>query len=288
MERLDGKVAVVTGGASGIGRAMAERFVAEGMAVVVADVEQPVLDSTAEALRKAGGEVLAVPTDVRDPSSVEALAHAARQRFGTFHVVCNNAGVSGHLGRVWETPLEDWRWVLEVNLWGVINGIRSFVPTLVAQGEGHVVNTASMSAWSALPTLGAYAASKHAILAISEALGRELDLTESGVGVSVLCPGMVNSNIMTSERNWPAALGIEPPLPTDAVSEALRKTLTDGTTSGPVEPSAAAAVVVEGILSNRFVLSTHPDDVRGAAEQRLELARGGKLQPRGASRTDSS
>jgi NAD(P)-dependent dehydrogenase (short-subunit alcohol dehydrogenase family) len=249
------------------------------MAVVVADVEGPALDSTAEVLRRSGGDVLAVWTDVRDPSSVEALAEAARQRFGTFHVVCNNAGVSGHFGRVWETPLEDWRWVFDVNLWGVIHGIRSFVPTLVAQGEGHVVNTASMSGWVSTPTMGAYAASKHAIVAISEALGQELDLADSGVGVSVLCPGMVNTRIMASGRNWPAGLGIEPPMPADPLTTTVRQLVTAGTTVGPVEPSAVAAAVVEGILSNRFVLSTHPDDLRGAAERRLALARGGALKP---------
>src|SRR5262249_49123232 len=155
---------------SGIGRAMTERFVAEGMAVVMADVEAPALHVAAEELRSAGAEVEPVVTDVRDPASVDALAEAARERFGTFHVVCNNPRGAGHLGRTWETSLEDYRWVIDVNLWGVIHGVRSFVPHLVEQREGHVVNTASLAGWHGVPALGPYVATKHAVLGLSETL----------------------------------------------------------------------------------------------------------------------
>ncbi|HWD24193.1 MAG TPA: SDR family NAD(P)-dependent oxidoreductase, partial [Acidimicrobiales bacterium] len=141
MDTLAGRVAVVTGGASGIGRALAERFLSEGMAVALADVESDALSRTAEALA-AGGDVLAVVTDVSDAKSVDRLAERVCERFGSFHVICNNAGVAGNLGRAWETTLEDWRWVLEVNVMGVVHGIRSFVPSLIAQGVGHVINTA--------------------------------------------------------------------------------------------------------------------------------------------------
>jgi NAD(P)-dependent dehydrogenase (short-subunit alcohol dehydrogenase family) len=283
MDYLEGKVAVVTGAASGIGLALAGRFSAEGMKVVMADVEEPALKLAADHLRAHGGEVEAVRTDVSDPESVEALAQVVAEWFGTFHVVCNNAGVGGHMGRLWETPVRDYRWVIDVNLWGVIHGIRSFVPRLVAQGEGHVVNTASLAAWGVRPALGPYAATKHAVLGLSEALRREL--ADVNVGVSVLCPGVVNTNIMASGRNWPAALGDEPSEPTDPVSSAVVKVLTDGTTGGGVDPSVAADVVLNGILTNRFVLTTHPDELISAATMRLEAARTGMLVERG-SQTD--
>lgn len=281
MEKLDGKVAVVTGGAGGLGLAMARRFLGEGMAVVVADVEEKALTSAAESLGAAGGEVLPVVTDVTDPKSVGSLADAARDHFGAVHVVCNNAGVAGHFGLAWEIPLEDWRWVLEVNLWGVIHGIRSFVPILVEQGEGHVVNTASLAGWSGPPSMSPYAASKHAVLGISEALRAELEATGSGVGVSVLCPGMVNSGIMDSERNWPARLGQEPTVPQSSLVATIHQILKTGTTQGDVDPPAVAEAVVEGIRSNRFVLSTHPAQVVDAARSRLGHAESIPAPPAG-------
>ena len=275
MENLDGKVAVVTGAASGIGRAMAERFLSEGMAVVAADVEESALETTAEQLRAGGGEVEAVLTDVSDPASVQALAAAAKNRFGTFHVICNNAGVGGHLGRVWETPVADYRWVIDVNLWGVIYGIITFVPTLVEQGEGHVVITSSIAGWRGGPCLGPYAATKHAVLGLSESLRQELELAEANVGVSVLCPGLVNTNIMASARNWPTALGSEPHTPTNPVSTGVIEALTAGTTGGGADPSVAAEAVVHGILNKEFVLTTDREFLVNAADRRLEMARTG-------------
>jgi len=273
MEHLSGKVAVVTGAASGIGRAMAERFGAEGMAVVMADIETDVLELAAATLLDAGVEVLTVPTDVTDATAVDALAHAAKDHFGAYHVVCNNAGVAGHFGLTWQTSLEDWRWVLDVNLWGVINGIRSFVPALVGQREGHVVNTASLAGWSAPPAMGPYNASKHAVLAISEGLRAELEALGAGVGVSAVCPGLINSKIMSSERNWPSRLGGEPPVPGDDLTTSMRQLLTEGTTSGGIEPGAVAEAVIAGIKSNQFIVTTNPDQVVTAAESRLAKAR---------------
>jgi len=273
MEQLSGKVAVVTGGASGIGLAMAERFGAEGMAIVLADIEQTALEGAAKSLRDAGIDVLAVPTDVTDPDAVDALERAARDRFGAYHVVCNNAGVVGHFGRTWETSLADWKWVLDVNVWGVIHGIRTFVPALIAQGEGHVVNTASLAGWVAPPAMGPYAASKHAVLAISDALRAELEASGAHVGVSAVCPGMINTKITSSERNWPTRLGPEPATPGDEVTRTVREILVTGTTVGDVEPGAVADAVVAGIRANRFVVSTHPDLVVQAAETRLAKAR---------------
>ena len=272
MEQLAGKTAVVTGGAGGLGKAMAARFLAEGMSVVIADIEKSALDAVAEELTGEGGEVLPVVTDVTDLASVEALAEAAVRRFGSYHVVCNNAGVGGHFGLSWELPVEEWRWILDVNVWGVIHGIRTFVPALVAQKEGHVVNTASLAGWQGPPAMAAYSASKHAVLAISESLRSELELSGTGVGVSALCPGMVNSGIMSSERNWPARLGEMPEVHSTPLTSAIENVLKAGTTQGDVDPPAVAEVVVEGIRSNRFILSTHPTQVVDAGRSRLSLA----------------
>jgi len=273
VDQLSGKVAVVTGGASGIGYAMAQRFGAEGMAVVLADVEETALEAAAKTLREAGGEVLAVPTDVTDPTAVDALERAARAHFGSYHVVCNNAGVGGHFGRTWETPLAEWKWILDVNLWGVIHGVHAFVPALVAQDEGHVVNTASLAAWLAAPSMGPYCTSKHAVLAISDALRAELAASGSRVGVSVVCPGMINTGIMSSERNWPARLGPEPARLDDDVTRSMRDMLLTGTTTGGLDPVAVADAVVASVKADRFVATTHPDEVVAAAETRLAFAR---------------
>lgn len=280
MEDLNGKVAVVTGGASGIGLALAGRFLAEGMNVVIADIEEPALRAADEKLNADGGAgaLLAVRTDVSDPAEVDALAQATIDRFGAVHVICNNAGVGGHFGTTWETPLAEWEWVFSVNVRGVIHGIRSFVPLLIAQGEGHVVNTASLAGWAGAPTMGPYCASKHAVLGMSESLLRELEAVAPAVGVTVLCPGMINTRIISSERNWPAALGPEPGRPEDPLSVAVRDLLLAGTTEGPVEPAAAADAVLHGIKANRFIVTTHPDDISGAAGRRLALAHGEDLQ----------
>jgi NAD(P)-dependent dehydrogenase (short-subunit alcohol dehydrogenase family) len=273
MDALEGRVAVVTGGASGIGRALAERFLAEGMAVAIADIEAGALAATAAALSRAG-EVLDVVTDVTDPKSVDDLAARVLERFGAYHVVCNNAGVAGRFGRSWETSIEEWRWVLDTNVMGVVHGIRSFVPALVAQGAGHVVNTASLAGWSAVPTMGPYCASKHAVLAISDSLRAELEASGAGVGVSVLCPGMLNTAIMSSERNWPERFGQPPDIPSDPVTQQVRRILMEGTTGAGIAPELAADAVVAAIRENRFVVTTHAQDLEAAAERRVTMARG--------------
>jgi NAD(P)-dependent dehydrogenase (short-subunit alcohol dehydrogenase family) len=277
MESVEGKIAVVTGAASGIGLAMVERFLDEGMKVVMADVEEPALVAAAAQLRDNGGEVEAVQTDVSDPDAVDALAQIAVKRFGTFHVICNNAGVGGQLSRAWETPLEVYKWVIDVNLWGVIHGIRTFVPRLVDQDDGHIVNTASLSAWGATPFVGAYSATKHAVLGLTEGLQRDLADAEANVGVSIFCPGGVNTNILDSRRNWPTALGQEPSGPSDPASQAEEEALKTRT-AGRVDPSVAADVVLEGILTNRFVLTTHPDQLRQLLAMRIESADSGVRQ----------
>ena len=206
MRDLDGKVAVVTGAASGIGRALADAFGAAGMGLVLADVEADPLVAAAAELGSRGVDAHAVVTDVAQADQVEALAVAAEDRFGAAHVVCNNAGVAP-IGPVLETRLEDWRWVFDVNLFGVVHGIQAFGPRLVAQGEGHIVNTASSGGLITVPGFGAYVATKHAVVGLSETLYQELAGT--GVGVSVLCPGLVATQIFESERNRPRRRGAE-------------------------------------------------------------------------------
>lgn len=241
MEDLEGKVAVVTGAASGIGRALADRWAADGMKVVLADVEPGPLDAARDELDASGADVLAVPTDVSDAAQVEALAAATLDHFGGVHLLCNNAGVGGG-GPSWEVPLEDWSWVLGVNLWGVIHGIRAFVPHLIAQDEGHVVNTASIAGFAYAPMMGPYNASKAAVVAISETLQRDLELQGSKVGVSVLCPGWVNTRIHESDRNRPGG----PVERSDDLAsigrEVLREVLKGGKDPAEVAHLVAAAV----------------------------------------------
>lgn len=210
MKDFQDKVAVVTGAASGIGRALAERSAREGMKVVLADIEEEPLSQTEEEMRAAGGTVLAVRTDVSKAGDVEALARETLDSFGAAHLVCNNAGVGIGMKATWETTLEDWQWCLGVNLWGVIHGIRTFVPIMLEQGtEGHVVNTASVAGLLSLPYVAVYHASKHAVVTITESLHYELSLRDSKVKASVLCPGFVQTGIINSSRNRPAELGTE-------------------------------------------------------------------------------
>ena len=229
---LAGRTAVITGAASGIGRAMARRFSREGMTVVAADVDTAALDKLV-ADSGFGSPVRAVPTDVSEPSSVDALADLVYREFGEVGILCNNAGV-GPMGTIWEVGVAEWEWVLGVNLWGVINGIRSFVPRMLESGrEGHVVNTASMAGLIAgremTPwRLGAYAASKHAVVAISHTLYAELRTAGAPIGVSLLCPAAVNTRIWDTERLRPFSSGAESTDPSSAQAERLREQLRSG------------------------------------------------------------
>jgi NAD(P)-dependent dehydrogenase (short-subunit alcohol dehydrogenase family) len=235
MQRLDQRVAVVTGAASGIGLALTEAFAGEGMRVVMADLDELALREHGDRLATAGHDVFPVPTDVRDPAAVEALAEAAVARYGALHVAVNNAGIVNR-GVTWELPLEEWRRVLDINLWGVIHGIRALVPRILATGEeGHVVNTASMAAVQPVGQLGPYTAAKHAVLGISDVLRMDLEAAGAPVAVSVVMPGMIRT-------------GMNP--------------------IGSVEPGAVAANVVDAIRRGRTYVYTD-DHHRSTVEQRL-------------------
>ena len=254
MEELSGKVAVVTGAASGIGLALATSFAAEGMKVVMADIEAGPLADAAAGLPDEV-ERLTVTCDVSDAAQVEALRDAAVERFGTVHVLCNNAGVAGG-GPIWAQSRSDWDWVLGVNLFGVINGITAFTPLLIEQGEGHIVNTASIAGMISMPWGGTYNVSKHAVVTLSETLWADLQLAgASNVGVSVLCPGWVQTRIAESGRNRPKVDGEsrEPSEEEKATLAHVGSLVAEG-----LNPRQVAELVRDAVRDDRFYIFTHP------------------------------
>ncbi len=263
MENLQGKVAVITGGASGIGRAVAERAAADGMKIVLGDIEEGPLKEAVQELTVQGTEAIGVVTDVSDLASVQALRDAALDRFGAVHLVHNNAGI-GLGGPIWEVREEDWRWILGVNLWGVIHGVATFVPVLIEQGEGHVVNTASIAGLIAAPFLGPYNATKQAVVAISETLFKDLQAVGAPVGVSVLCPGFVQTRIADSERNRPEWA---PDRDVPGAAE-LRGAVQD-MVDGGIAASIVADRVIEAVRTNTFYILTHPE-LEGALSTRFD------------------
>ncbi|MCZ6465376.1 MAG: SDR family NAD(P)-dependent oxidoreductase [Proteobacteria bacterium] len=273
MKDFNGKVAVVTGAASGIGLALARALAGQGMKVVLADVEDEALRGAAETLAGEGAETLAVRTDVTVADDVSALAERTLDRFGAVHVICNNAGVFTG-GLTWEAPLEDWEWVMGVNLLGVVHGIRTFVPILLEQDEGHVVNTASMAGVTSMPFTGVYCTSKHAVLALSESLYHELALRGAKVGVSALCPEEVATRIDRSERNRPDHLKRPADAPESAEGVVMQEAITQAVNRG-TPPETIAARVLDAIRDERFyVLSDGA--WRRACETRLEDIRLGR------------
>ena len=260
LDDLTGKVAVVTGAASGIGRGLATAYAREGMKVVLSDVEADALDATVSTLTGAGHDVIGVVCDVRERTQVEALRDATLDAYGAVHVVGNNAGVV-MMKPVWEMTPEDWRWILGVNLDGVINGVSVFVPTLLEQGvPAHVVNTSSMAGFVAHAGLAGYTVSKRGVVGLSEVLALDLEAADAPIGVSVVCPGFVMTQLGNAERNRPAELG---------GSQDPAHDITDDT----AEIDRVAGIVVDAIRTGRRYVFTHPErneQIRGRFDQVLE------------------
>jgi NAD(P)-dependent dehydrogenase (short-subunit alcohol dehydrogenase family) len=265
MQLQEKQVAVVTGAASGIGLGLAHEFARRGLNVVLADVEDEALAAAAGSVCANGGAVVAVQADVRKFDSVKAVADTTIEKFGRVDIVCNNAGVNTSRAPVWELDENDWQWVLEVNLWGVIHGIRAFVPHLARQNSGHVVNTASMAAFHPVAGLGPYAVSKHAVVALTECLRADLDKVAPNVGATALCPLWVWSRVRDAERNRPPELmrapgKVLPPRPAQSTSEGEYLT-----------PDQVATAVVAAIEDNQLYLLTHASGREDARAQQLRI-----------------
>jgi NAD(P)-dependent dehydrogenase (short-subunit alcohol dehydrogenase family) len=265
MKLEEGQVAVVTGAASGIGFALAGALSRRGLPVVLADVEQPALNTAVTALQVRGSAVRGIRCDVTDPAQVEALGDLVIQEFGRVDVVCNNAGVMVPFGPMWQRSRADWRWVIDVNLWGVVHGVMTFVPVLVAQGNGHVVNTASMAGVTTIPFNGLYNTTKHAVVALTETLAAELQERSPGVGATVVCPGLVSTRIGEAARNRPDGReeGGASALP-DRVPAQQRAVILDA--------DVVAAQTLTAIEQNRLYVFTHPgaaDRIRQRADRLL-------------------
>ncbi|MCC6225038.1 MAG: SDR family NAD(P)-dependent oxidoreductase [Microthrixaceae bacterium] len=262
---LKDKVAVITGGASGIGLAMARRFATGGAALVLADIEEATLATAVAELSDSGATVSGVRTDVTDPASFAALRDETLSRHGAVHVLCNNAGVAAG-GPAWEVSLDVWRWVMDVNVFGVINGIHTFVPTMIDQGEGHVVNTASIAGLITAPGIGPYTASKQAVVSISETLLQDLAAAGHPVGVSVLCPAFVKTRIHEAERNAPA--GLDRDFAQGAATQATWGVFGALVQAG-IDAEVVADAVADAVAEGRFYVLTHPEThawVRGRFE----------------------
>jgi NAD(P)-dependent dehydrogenase (short-subunit alcohol dehydrogenase family) len=270
MRQFKDRVAVVTGAASGIGRAMAGRFAAEGMRVVLADIEQDALNRAVDELRRDGATAIGVRTDVAQAASVETLADVTVGEFGAVHLLCNNAGVG--IGTDFaKIPLKVWDWVLGVDLWGVIHGCRTFLPLLLEQDEAHIVNTSSMAALNGHPLgLAPYTVAKAGVLGLSQNLFFELAATTGGrVGVSVLIPGLTRTRIFESARNRPADVAVPSPSSFAKTSQAsVASALGDA-----LDPDKVADVVFDGIREQRFYLLPHPEEALDMAEQQLRWMR---------------
>lgn len=255
MQELKGKVAVITGGAEGIGKALALKAAAQGMKLVLADIDAARLETTVAELAASGAEVIGAPTDVAKADQIDALADLSFSLHGNVHLLVNNAGVAC-AKPVWELSEADWDWVMGVNLYGVTHALRSFLPRMLAAGEeGHIVNTASMAGLLSQPSMATYNATKHAVVTVSEGLHFDLMLRKSRLRVSVLCPAWVKTRIATSERNRGA--GTQPGSGADAVVSKIAHDVQQAVAHG-IEPAEVAEQVFAAIAAERFYVLTHP------------------------------
>ena len=274
MKEFRDRVAVVTGAASGIGRGMAQRFAAEGMKVVLADIEEGALANTEGEMKASGATVLAVTTDVSKATDVQALADRTIEAFGAVHILCNNAGVGPVMGASWELTEADWQWVLGINLWGALHGIRVFVPVMLDQdSEGHIVNTASIAGLLSAPWAATYNVAKHGMVTLSESLHRELTMIGAKVKVSVLCPAWVKTQLMDGDRNRPAELRNEPGQEKTAPQATLMDQAVRQLVSAGTDPREIGDLVLNAIRDEKFYILPHPEwkeQVRDRAEGIIE------------------
>ena len=280
MDNFKGKTAVLTGAGSGFGLECARMAARLGMNVVLVDVQQDALDQAAQELTAQGASVLARRVDVSDASAMEQLAVQVQQRFGAPHVVFNNAGV-GSGGLIWENSLADWQWVLGVNLWGVVHGVRLFTPMMLqaAQNDpdyrGHIVNTASMAGLLTAPNMGVYNVSKHAVVALSETLYQDLQLVSQQLGVSVLCPYFVPTGISQSHRNRPNDVAAQKPTPSQLMGQAM---MDKAVGSGKVSAAEVAQKVFDAVRTGQFYIYSHPQAL-GLVAQRMQAVVEGTNPP---------
>jgi NADP-dependent 3-hydroxy acid dehydrogenase YdfG len=267
MKEFQNRVAVITGAGSGFGREFARIGAARGMKLALADIEANALGAVADELRAQGAEIHTERLDVSDAAAMERFADSVFARFGAAHLVFNNAGV-GSGGLIWENSVADWEWVLGVNLWGVIHGVRCFVPRMIAgSDEGHIINTASVAGLLSAQTMGVYNVSKHGVVTLSETLFQDLRIAGSKLGVTVLCPAFVDTGIKDAGRNRPEALrNTAPPTASQIAAEAQSR---KAVTSGRITAAEVAAKTFAAIEANQFYCLTH-QRIMGAVQQRLE------------------
>jgi len=270
MKDLNGKVAVITGGASGLGKAFAEKFGSAGMKLALADVEVPVLEETVANLRSTGVDVIGIPCDVSDAESVKNFSDSVFSEFGAAHLLCLNAGVAA-TGPIVESSLEEWKWVLGVNLYGIIHGLDAFLPQLVQQNEGHVVMTASIAGHTSFANMASYNASKHATVTIAETLFAEMKEAKLDVGVSCLCPGFVATNIFTSDRNKPEEVQTALAEPPSEEEVTQREAALEWLRANALQPGFVADLVHDAVVEKKFWIFTEESHTHAVKARHSEI-----------------